>query len=39
LKAVHDTDCAEAQALQAALNHGMERIILEDDSMNTVQAL
>jgi hypothetical protein len=39
LKAVHDADCAKALVLQAALNHGMERIILEDDSMNTVQAL
>jgi hypothetical protein len=43
LRAVHDADCAEAQAclaaLQAALNHGMGRIILEADSMNTVQAL
>ena len=43
LGAVHDADCAEAQAciaaLQAALSHGMGKIILETDSMNTMSAL
>jgi ribonuclease HI len=43
LGAVHDVECAEAQAciagLQAASSHGMGRIILESDSVNTVKAL
>ena len=43
LGAVHDADCAEAQAciaaLQAALSHGMGKNVLETDSMNTMSAL
>jgi ribonuclease HI len=43
LAAVHDADCAEAQACVAALhmasNQGILRIILESDSMTTVKAL
>lgn len=43
LSAVHDADCAEAQAcvaaLQVASNQGISRIILETDSLNTVNAL
>ena len=43
LGAVHDADCAEAQAciaaLQAASSHGMGKIILETGSMNTMSAL
>lgn len=43
LAAVHDADCAKAQAcvaaLQAMSNQGTSRIILETDSISTMKAL